>query len=119
MIDVLLIDDEKHFLRDLAEGLRIQSNKLNVITARDGSTALEMLNTVFVDVVVTDLNMPGMDGYELMKRLHQQHPSISVIVMSAYTRASVDQRLQGMRLAEYIEKPLDLGRVAEAILAAA
>ncbi len=119
MIDVLLIDDEKHFLRDLAEGLRLHSKKLNVITAENGSTALEMLKTVLVDVVVTDLNMPGMDGYELMKRLQRLRPSVPVIVMSAYARSSVDQRLQGLRLAEYIEKPLDLNRVAEAILAAA
>ncbi len=119
MIDVLLIDDEKHFLRDLAEGLRLHSKKMNIITAQNGIEALEILRTVLVDVVVTDLNMPGMDGYELTQRLQTLHPSVPVIVMSAYARSTVDQRLQGVHLAEYIEKPLDLGRVAEAIAAAA
>lgn len=119
MIDVLLVDDEKHFLRDLAEGLRFQSKKMNIITACSGKAALEMLKTVLVDVIVTDLNMPGMDGYELLEQLQKSRPSVPVIVMSAYAKSSVEQRLQGKRLAEYIEKPLDLARVAKAILAAA
>jgi two-component system NtrC family response regulator len=119
MIDVLLIDDEKHFLHDLADGLRLYSNKINVITAENGRIALEILKTALIDVVVTDLNMPGMDGYELLRKLQMIKPKIPVIVMSAYARSSVEQRLQGTQLAEYLEKPLDLGAVAEAILAAA
>jgi hypothetical protein len=53
MLDVLLVDDETHFLKSLAEGLRLYSKKLHVITADNGKKAVEILNTAVVDVVVT------------------------------------------------------------------
>lgn len=119
MIDVLLIDDERHFLTSLSEGLQLFSKRLNVITTDNGEKALHILKTAVIDVVVTDLNMPGMSGYELLRKLRQDHPSVPVIIMSANTRSSVEDRLTGLRITEYIEKPLDLGEMTKAILSAA
>jgi two-component system response regulator YesN len=117
MMDVLLIDDEKPFLRDLAEGLRLYSKKIQVITADNAKKALEMITTAVIDVVVTDLNMPGMNGFELLAQLQRIRPEVPFIIMSANTRASVEDRLEGIRIFNYLEKPLDLHEIAEAILA--
>ncbi len=119
MIDVLLIDDEASFLESLAEGLRIYSSRLDVITAENGEKALKLLKTAMVDVVVTDLNMPGVNGYEFMEQLNKAHPGLPVIIMSAYAHASVEKRLEGLKFLQFIEKPLDLGHIAHAILTAA
>lgn len=119
MIDVLLIDDERHFLQSLAEGLELYSKKMYVITADNAEKALQIMKTAVVDVVVTDLNMPGMNGYELLHKLQESHPRVPVIIMSANCRSSVENRLAGLRIAEYIEKPLDLGEMANTILSAA
>ena len=119
MIDVLLIDDEMHFLTSLSEGLQLFSKRLNVLTTDNGEKALQILKTAVMDVVVTDLNMPGMSGYELLRKLQQYHPGVPVIIMSANCRASVEDRLTGLRITEYIEKPLDLGEMTNAILSAA
>ncbi len=120
MVDVLLIDDETHFLKSLADGLHLLcSKKLNIITADDGKKALEILKTAVIDVVVTDLNMPGMDGFELLRRLKQAHPRVPIIIMSASARPSIETRLKDLRYALYIEKPLDLGEIARAILTVA
>jgi len=116
MVDILLIDDEKNFRQSLAEGLRMYSKRLNVIAVNSGEKALEILRTAMIDIIVTDLNMHGMDGFELLKRLQQTHPRIPVIIMSAYSQMSVDDQLKNLRYAEYIEKPLDLSAIANAIL---
>ncbi len=119
MTDVLLIDDEAHYLASLAEGLRLYSKNLHVMTADSASKAIGILNTAVVDVVVTDLNMPGMSGYEFLRSLKQTHPHVPVIIMSACAQASAQGRLQNLKVAQYIEKPLDLDTIARAILAVA
>ncbi|HEX9113783.1 MAG TPA: response regulator [Nitrospirota bacterium] len=115
-VDVLLIDDEAPFLNDLAEGLRLNSQRLQVITATTAEKALEMLRTCKFDVVLTDLNMPGMNGYQVLREVEQRHPGTPVIIMSAYARNAVADRLEGLRFTGYLEKPLDLREVTEAIL---
>jgi DNA-binding NtrC family response regulator len=115
-VDVLLIDDEAPFLNDLAEGLRLKSRRLQVVTASDAEKALEMLRTCKFDVVLTDLNMPGMNGYQVLREVEQRHPGTPVIIMSAYSRNSVEDRLVNLRFTGYLEKPLDLREVAETIL---
>jgi len=120
VVDVLLIDDEQHFLDSLAEGLRVlYPHKLSVVTADSGEKALGMLKTAAFDVVVTDLHMPGVDGYQLLTHMRDKHPGIPVIIMSAYARAEVEKHLLDLRFAKYIEKPLALDEVAHAILSAA
>ena len=116
MIDVLLIDDEKPFLKDLAEGLCLHSKTIQVITADNAKKALEMISTAVIDVVVTDLNMPGMNGFELLTQLQRIRPDVPFIIMSAHTRASVEDRLEGIKIYNYLEKPLDLHEIAEVIL---
>jgi len=116
MVDVLLIDDEKSFLKDLAEGLSLYSKKIQVITADNAKKALEMINTAVIDIVVTDLNMPGMNGFELLTQLQRTRPDVPFIIMSANARVSVEDRLAGLRISKYLEKPLALQEIAEAIL---
>jgi DNA-binding NtrC family response regulator len=120
VVDVLLIDDERHFLDSLAEGLRVlHPYKLSVVTTDSGEKAIEMLKTVTFDVVVTDLHMPGVDGYQLLTHMRDKHPGIPVIIMSAFAKAEVEKQLLHLRFAKYIEKPLALDEVALAILSAA
>ncbi len=117
MRDVLLIDDEVHYLASLAEGLRLYSKDLHVITADTAAKAIEILNTALIDVIVTDLNMPGMSGYEFLHDLKRTHPGIPVIIMSACPQAGAAPLLKDVAVTRYIEKPLNLDDIARAILA--
>ncbi len=119
MTDVLLIDDEVHYLASLADGLRLYSEKLHVITADNAAKAIEILNTAVIDVVVTDLNMPGMNGYDFLHTLKRTRPGIPVIIMSACPQTSAEPRLKDVPVSRYIEKPLNLDDIARAILALA
>ena len=111
-----MIDDAKDTLNIIAACLRRQSKELHIITANQGETALQILGTTRIDVVVTDLNMPGrVDGYELLKHLAKTHPNLPVIVLSADSEAS--NRLKGLRFAQFLNKSSSLNEILGAILA--
>jgi len=116
--DVLLVDDEPVFLATLAEGLKsIIGRRCNVITARSGKEAIEILRTVMVDVVVTDLHMPDMTGLELVEHLKVRHPDIAVIVASAYMDENMELSLRGLLVEHLADKPVDLKELTHTIMA--
>jgi DNA-binding response OmpR family regulator len=117
MVDVLLINDDKVFLQTLAEGLRLSTKELHVITTDKAENAIEIMKTIVIDAVVTDLNMSGrMDGFDVLKRFQQTHPHVPVIILSANSPATVKDRLRGLWFAAYLEKPVSLPEIAQAIL---
>lgn len=117
--DILLVDDESGFLMGLADGLNsICPGRCNVLTASNGRIAVEMLRTITIDVVVTDVRMPEMDGCELIEHLKRHHPHIPVIVMTAYSDEVSDMILKNRQVRHLIEKPVDLYDIASKIIAA-
>jgi YesN/AraC family two-component response regulator len=116
--DVLLVDDEPVFLSTFAEGLKsITGKRCNVITARNGKQAIDILRTVMVDVVVTDLHMPEVNGLELVEHLKMHHPDIAVIVASAFLDANMEQSLRSLLVEHVADKPLDLRELTHTIMA--
>ena len=116
--DVLLVDDEPVFLSALAEGLKsLTGKRCNVITARNGKEAIDILKTVMVDVVVTDLHMPVMNGLELAEHLKMRYPDIAVIVASAFMDANIELALRSLLVDHLADKPLDLRELTYTIMA--
>ncbi len=117
MKDILLVDDEKPFLETFAEGIGFYAKYFNVITADNVRTAIEVLKAFIIDVVVTDLKMPGTDGYQLVEYINKNHPAIPVIVITAHGDPAEEKRLRGIGIAQYLEKPLELGEIVSEIMA--
>jgi DNA-binding NtrC family response regulator len=82
---LVVVDDDPKVLAALRRVLRAAEPDWVVRTASDGRQALEMLAEDAVDVVVTDLNMPVMDGFQLLQRLERSHPETIRIVHSSHT----------------------------------
>lgn len=78
---ILVVDDEPDH-RSLARRV-MERGGHTVLTARDASHALEMMADHAVDLVVTDLHMPGEDGLELAERVHEEYPDVVCIVWSS------------------------------------
>lgn len=112
---VLIADDEDLFTHSLAEGLRACNPTLEVFTASDGRRAIEILANRPVDLLLTDLHMPGMDGFELLAHLTQYHPKLPVLVMTAFATEETARRLNALGVSEYVEKPVDFDAVAARI----
>jgi DNA-binding NtrC family response regulator len=103
---VLVVDDEAEALKSLCELLVEQG--YSVDTATDGGKALGKLDDFSPDVVLTDLDMPGMDGLELLRRLRNEgREETSVVVMSAF--GSSDEAVAALKegASQYLEKPLN------------
>ncbi len=102
-VSILVVDDEE-MMRNLLnrilsrEGYRVRS-------AQNGVAALEVLKKEKVDIIVSDMKMPGMNGFELLKIVKKQYPGIGVIIMTAFgdTYTVKDALLLGAD--EYITKP--------------
>ena len=113
--NILIIDDEKPFLLSLSAGLRHYDDTFNMLQALNGKEAVEILNSTRVDVVVTDLKMPVMDGFELLAYMSRNYQDIPVIVMTAYGTPEIEEQLEDFTITQYLEKPLDFSTLADNI----
>ncbi|HWR83628.1 MAG TPA: response regulator [Candidatus Deferrimicrobium sp.] len=102
-ISILVVDDEE-MMRNLLQ--RILSREgYKITTADNGVAALEQLRAHKVNILISDVKMPRMDGFELLKLVKKEHPNTGVIIMTAYgdTYTVKDALLLGAD--EYITKP--------------
>ncbi len=103
---ILVVDDEAAQRDALAGFLKKKGH--NPKTAETGEEAFQKIKNETIDLVLTDMRMPGMDGQELLKNIKQLNPDIDVIVMTAY--GNVESATQAMKngAADFITKPIDL-----------
>jgi CheY-like chemotaxis protein len=112
MTRVLVVDDDPGIRRVMARALTAAG--FAVRTARDGREALAVLRVAPADVVLTDLNMPGLDGVELGARLAREFAGTRLIVMSGNPhQGSGDPRLA--TAAAILTKPFSLSELAEVV----
>lgn len=105
---VLVVDDEPSVLFALSEGLSDRRGGVRVVTAANGIEAVAVLEAEPVDLVLTDLRMPDMDGFELLAFLRRNHPSVPVILMTALGSAETSARLASAGSFECLAKPFHL-----------
>ncbi len=100
---ILVVDDEPQILQTIS-GL-LQDEDFEVLTAPEGEAALKLVREEIPDLVLLDIALPGRDGLEILKDLKDQHPTLPVIMISAY--GSVENAVKATRLGAYdfIEKP--------------
>ena len=117
MKKVLITDDEKSFLLSLQDGFSVHDDKFTLLTAENGQVAVDILQETSVDLLVTDLEMPQMNGFELLAWVSRHKPQLPVIVMTAFGTPEIESRLAHYDTLKYLEKPLDLHTLESAILA--
>lgn len=102
-ISILIVDDEE-MMRALLEKI-LSREGYRVSTAEDGRDALDKIDQGDFQMIISDMKMPHLDGFGLLKAVKQSHPDISVIIMTAYgdTYTVKDALLLGAD--EYITKP--------------
>jgi len=106
---IIAIDDYKATLESLS--VLLEANDYEVVTADNGISGLKLLNSQDFDLVLLDVKMPGMDGFEVIEKLKREKPEIPVIIMSAHDSANTALRAAGMGAFDFLEKPLDTDRL--------
>jgi DNA-binding response OmpR family regulator len=104
-LKVLLIDDEPQFVEVLAE--RLEARGFSVQTALTGDEGLAKLQEQEADVVILDVQMPGMDGVETLREIKRIKPLVEVIMLTGH--ATIESGIQGLKLGayDYLMKPTD------------
>ena len=105
---VLIVDDEEPTRRILKLNLQ---DRYQVLLARNGEEALQQLSQTPVDVLVTDMRMPGLSGLDLLKQVHERWPDLPVIVVTAY--GTIENAVEAMRQGayDYLQKPIKIAEL--------
>lgn len=105
MVSILVVDDDKNTRRLFAAVLK--NDNYTVYTACNGREALELMDKKHVDLVVLDIMMPGMDGYEFTSELREMHNNIPILMVSA--KRLPQEKKQGFLVGtdDYMTKPID------------
>lgn len=113
--NILIVDDDKIWLRLIQKKFEKFSDTFSPLVAGDGLEAIEKLKRHSVSLVVTDMQMPNMDGLALLAHLSAHFPEIPVIVVTAYSTPKLKKAVLERGGAGYIEKPFMVEDLAEKI----
>jgi len=89
---ILIVDDDADMRKTVAD--IFAESRLRIVTARNGTIALQCLDTFVPDVVITDIYMPRMDGIEMIRSMRQKHPDIGILAMTGGCEAYADIGLE-------------------------
>ena len=109
MSTILLVDDKSSMRKVLKQTL--ESDQIVILEAEDGEKALETIKSKHVDLVITDIKMPKLDGMTLLKMIKESDNEIVVIIMTAY--GTIETAVEAMKLGayDYITKPFSTEQV--------
>jgi CheY-like chemotaxis protein len=113
---VLIVDDDHEMLLSLQEGLGKYDDTFSVLTAEDGLKAVEVLKKNPISLVVTDLKMPGMDGFGLLGHVMENYPDIPVIIVTGYSTSEMKRLARQGGAVGYIAKPFLIENLAGKII---
>lgn len=105
MFNILVVDDDKN-IRKLMQAV-LEAEKYKVFTACDGVQALEVLENNFVDLVILDVMMPNMDGYEFTEYIRKTNNNLPILMLSAKQLPSDKHKGFIAGTDDYITKPID------------
>lgn len=114
--NILLIDDNKYLLDVFVIRLTMALKNYKILTARNGKRGIEILKCSRIDFVLTDLDMPEMDGYQFIEYAQAHFPAIPVYAMSNDCSPTTGERLRRLGITECIEKPFLVEEVTHKIM---
>lgn len=114
MTSILFVDDEPNVLAGLQRMLRTMRHEWDMSFAESGKGALAILAEKHVDVLVSDMKMPGMDGAQLIQTVMEQYPQVIRIILSGYSEKDLTMRSVGTAH-QYLSKPCDAESLKAAV----
>lgn len=114
MMKVLLVDDETPVLNHLKSGIPWKQLGLQVCGClSNGAEAFAYMKEHPVDILITDIRMPGMDGLELCRRVRENNQAVQLILLTGYADFNYAKQAIGLQVTEYCLKPVDIPQLTE------
>lgn len=107
---LLLVDDEREFVQTLSE--RLSMRDIDSAVVFDGESALDLMATDDPEVMILDLKMPGIDGFEVLRKTKESRPNVEVVILTGH--GSEEDKATCMRLGAfaYLQKPVDIEQLS-------
>lgn len=105
---VLVVDDEEDMLWMLQRNLNKGMTDVEILAAKSGEEALAILSDKAINLVITDINMPGISGLDLLVEINNKFPDTGVIIMTAYPSNAYENQAMTSGSLRFIEKPFDI-----------
>jgi DNA-binding NtrC family response regulator len=115
-VRILVVDDE-HNLR-MTIGANLELEGFEVVEAENGEVALALVETQHFDLVLSDVRMPGMNGVDLFRRVHELKPELPVILMTAFALEGLVQEALREGAFTLLPKPFDIEHLVAALSSA-
>ena len=116
MDKVLIVDDDVILQKFLSTRLQKHADAFETIHAYNGEEAIEILKNQDIALLVTDIVMPKLDGLALMSYIHNKHPHLLCIVVTAHSSPELEKKLQDDNIFRHFKKPFHLDDLTQAIL---
>ncbi|UCD71545.1 MAG: response regulator [Syntrophobacterales bacterium] len=113
---VLIVDDEETLTWSMAKSLSRDRDKYEVEIANNGKEALDVLGKMPIDLVISDIRMPDINGLDLLIQIKKDYPQTKVIIMTAYGSSDVQKEASKRGSLYYIEKPFEINEIRKLIL---
>ena len=113
---VLIVDDEETLTWSMAKSLSKDRDKYEVLIANTGREALNLLGKNNIDLVISDIRMPDINGLDLLVKIKREHPKTNVIIMTAYGSSDVQKEANRRGSVYYIEKPFEISDIRRIII---
>ena len=116
LLRVLLVDDEHDIVHVLKLGLKLNGFEVDGFT--DPRQAVEQFQPYYYDVVLVDIRMPGIDGFEVYRRIRQKDANIKIYFLSAFDvyESQVKEMYPDPSLVEFIRKPINYKVLAQHLM---
>jgi two-component system CAI-1 autoinducer sensor kinase/phosphatase CqsS len=116
MKTILLIDDNRYVIEAVALTLSRHIEYGNILKASNGREGVDILNSFPVDLILTDLGMPIMDGYGLIRYRNRHFPHVPIMAMTGDASPAVILKLDALGVTTCLEKPFDFDVASRLIL---
>jgi DNA-binding response OmpR family regulator len=113
---VLIVDDEETLTWSMAKSLSKDKDKYEVIIANNGREAFNYLEKNKIDLVITDIRMPDINGLDLLVKIKKEYPQTKVIIMTAYGSSDVQKEATQRGSLYYVEKPFEISDIRKIII---
>ena len=110
---VLLVDDEREFVQILSE--RLVTCDIGAEVCYDAESALDLIKEEEPEVMILDLRMPGVDGFEVLKQVKETRPNVEVIILTAHGSRHEEDRCMRLGAFDFLKKPVDIQVLSETL----
>src|SRR4030043_1085351 len=113
---VLIVDDEETLTWSMARSLSKDKDSYEVMIANNGREALHLLKKNKIDLVISDIRMPDINGLDLLVTIKKEYPQTKVIIMTAYGSTDVQKEANLRGSLYYVEKPFEISDLRRIII---